>query len=193
MGDDGSINPLLNLLDTNPSKWEYVLQQYAGGIGQFATRAWRLGVATFSPEEELELRNTPFINRFFGAEFTPSPSSQYYKDKEEISKYKAVLNREIKAGDINPKSSAVIDFYKRAAHFDRINKIISAINKELKNVDEADARYKELMEYRSRWQRNWNRIADVTDWEDKESVKKAEVMYKEYQAKDSVSKILNNK
>lgn len=193
MRKDGSINPLLNLLDVNPSKWEYVLQQYAGGIGQFTTRAWRLGVAVISPEEELELRNTPFINRFFGTEFTPSPSSQYYEDKEEITKYKAVLNREIKAGDINPKSSAVIGFYKRAAHFDRINKIISTINNELKNVDETDARYKELMEGRARWQRYWNRIADVTDWEDKESVKKAEAMYKEYKAKDPASRILNNK
>lgn len=51
-------------LDWNPSKIEYLIQQYTGGIGRIANDITKVAMAATMDEEDIKGNNIPFWNSF---------------------------------------------------------------------------------------------------------------------------------
>ncbi len=75
-------------VDINPSKIEYMLKGYLGGLFSFADKLIKTG-ETVAGAREFDVKNTPFINRLMkqGDESTKNRaiSNQYFNIKEEAA------------------------------------------------------------------------------------------------------------
>lgn len=76
-------------IDVQPEIFEYIVDQYIGGTGQFAKNIMAttegLVDAAAGEEFDLETRKIPFARRFAGENSRYIDQSQYYKRRDEIS------------------------------------------------------------------------------------------------------------
>lgn len=146
---NGEIDPLLRgIFEWNPSHVEHILTYYGGGMGKFFKDIVHTIQSTVTPDEEINSRDLPIINRFYGTARPENPAGGYYNLKERLtnieSKYKrmgAALDRQDPEVQRNLQRIAVFK-----AHQTAVNKLRKILADTRPNTPEYDRLREELNE-----------------------------------------------
>ena len=91
---NGEIDPLLRgIFEWNPSHVEHVLTYYGGGMGKFAKDMVHTTQAILTPGEEINSRDIPILNRFYGTARPENPAGNYYNLKDRLTNIAAKYKR----------------------------------------------------------------------------------------------------
>lgn len=164
---DGSINPFINWFDINPSNMQYLFEQYLGGVGTFLSRIEKTGMQ-LAQQEEMAIRDWPFLNRFVGEMREPNPSPLFYDDKENADRMNAIYRRRLKAGDITSSDPEYQLFHKRYLRLKGIyGSIVQPLRKQIKEngLMPGDTEYERIQEQIQNAMKAWNSLDKaVKDW-----------------------------
>lgn len=121
-------------IDVQPEIFEYIVDQYIGGTGQFAKNIMAttegLVDAAAGEEFDLETRKIPFARRFAGENSRYIDQSQYYKRRDEISTLVRDYKESIASGQ---RPSLDKKVYSSAL---ALEKVYKNIDKKLKDLRE---------------------------------------------------------
>lgn len=91
---NGEIDPLLRgIFEWNPSHVEHILTYYGGGMGKFAKDMVHTTQAILTPGEEINSRDIPILNRFYGTAQPENPAGSYYNLKDRLTNVAAKYKR----------------------------------------------------------------------------------------------------
>lgn len=92
--NNGEIDPLLRgIFEWNPSHVEHVLTYYGGGMGKFVKDVVHTTQAMVTPDESINSRDLPILNRFYGTARPENPTGHYYNLKSRLTNIEAHYKR----------------------------------------------------------------------------------------------------
>ena len=146
---NGEIDPLLRgIFEWNPSHVEHILTYYGGGMGKFAKDMVHTTQAILTPGEEINSRDIPILNRFYGTARPENPAGSYYNLKDRLTniaaKYKRLgpaLDRQDPEVQRNLQRITIFKAYQTA-----VNKLRKILSDTRPNTPEYDRLREELNE-----------------------------------------------
>jgi hypothetical protein len=150
--------------DVNPSNLEYLVTEYAGGLGKLTRQLWSMAQPLWNENAEFEVRNIPIVNTIVSTAYTPNPAPKYYDAKTNLDKYKKIYEREIEAGYISADDPGYVRVLRQKAVFDPFEKEIRKLAKIKNSQTEGSAEYDAAVDRMDLLMRVSNKVQSGVIW-----------------------------
>lgn len=131
------------MADVSPDVLDYLFDYFAGGAGAFIKRTGEFGAVTVPAAisgdlEEFEVRQVPFVRKFFGNVTTSNDMEQYIRVRDQVGYARKELEYAVKEGDYDA-ARATKDNYKKelsvAGIFKAVETQRNSLMKKIKKIE----------------------------------------------------------
>ena len=119
--------------DRNPAKVEHLLNAYLGGFMTLPSNLVDVTASIFDPDEDVQARDLPVVNRFFKKSYKKDGYEIYYETKEFVDMTNNSISAARKSGDlkgaatIQKRNAEIIKAFK--AYDDRVKQLNELLKK----------------------------------------------------------------
>lgn len=182
------------LIDINPSKVQYLLEQYAGGLGGLIRRTSELTTSLFDKRVEFELQNIPMLGNLL---YTVQPENLYGKYDKIRRGYgqeaKGTIKARLRDGDITRESPDFVEFAKKNLLVKSFDKVIDGLTK-LRNTYPVGSEEYDIINREIRRQRNLLvKVYEGVEWSRDDIADQVAKMVEYYDAerRDNITNLFN--
>jgi hypothetical protein len=167
IGEGGEERPWHKMFfDLNPSDIKHFIKYYQGGSIYGGSTFWRFydtAEAIFSADSDVEVRDLPVVNRFFGGAYRRNPSGQFFEAKRKMENAHALYRKYGNDGGvIPPRTERANDDYEALKQY---FKEYDAIKRDANSLPVDSPEFEELLERRMNLMRATNYLIDNVNWE----------------------------
>jgi len=161
-------SPFGYALDINPAKVEHLLNAYFGGLMSFPSNVIKTGYAMIDSETDVEIYNTPVVNRFIKKPYYQDGYADYFKVRDYVQTVKMTISAAKKAGDIEAamniqkRNTKLLMVYK--SYEDRVKQLKELLNNDNLSAVNRDKLNKKMDEVILQASKDLNKI--MTDEKD---------------------------